>query len=200
METFLDFVQTWGYVAVLLGSMIEGESVILTASFLAYQGYMSLPKIMIIAFFGTLIADQGLYQLGYRYGPSFLKRFPKMKDRSERAFSLLHKWDFWYILTFRFIYGIRIISPVVIGAAHVSPWRFIPLNLLAAVIWTVVSCVGGYLLGDTVQRVIENFDVIQRYIVFVFIGIIVLGIVLYKFVFKRKATNNDKESRRISCL
>ncbi len=190
MENFIDFIQNWGYVAVLLGSMIEGESVILTASFLAHQGYMSLPKIMIVAFCGTLFADQALYQLGYHYGPAFLDRFPKMKDRSERAFALLHKWDLWYILTFRFIYGIRIISPVVIGAAGVSPWRFIPLNFLAAVIWTVISCVGGYLLGDTVEHVIKNFDVIQRNLAFIIAAIVVCGVLLYKFVFKRKSSND----------
>lgn len=189
MENFIDFIQTWGYVAVLLGSMIEGESVILTACFLAYQGYMSLPKIMIIAFCGTLFADQALYQLGYHYGPAFLERFPKMKDRSARAFRLLHKWDIWYILSFRFIYGIRIISPIVIGAAGVKPSRFIPLNFLAAAIWTLVSCIGGYLLGETVSHVLENFDVIQRYMAFILIGLIVLGGVLYKFVFKRKASH-----------
>ena len=174
--------------------MVEGESVILTASFLAYQGYLSITKIMIIAFFGTLFADQALYQVGYHYGPSFLERFPKVKNRSERAFALLHKWDVWYILVFRFIYGIRIISPIVIGTARVSPLRFIPLNFIAALIWTIISCGIGYLLGDAIERVIQNFHIIQKYIFFILIGIIVLIVSIFALI-KKKGCNGGLNGR-----
>ncbi|MBX9977531.1 MAG: hypothetical protein K2X98_04730, partial [Alphaproteobacteria bacterium] len=111
LDYFVEFIKEWGYVAVLLGSMVEGESVILTASFLAHEGYFSITKIMGIAFLGTLFADQALYQVGYHYGPRFFDRFPSAKNRTQRAFDLLHKWDSWFILSCRFIYGIRIISP-----------------------------------------------------------------------------------------
>ena len=134
---------------------------------------------MIIAFLGTLLADQGLYYIGRHYGNRFFERFPKLKKKSERSFTLLHKWDAWFIISFRFIYGIRTISPIVIGAARVEPRRFIPLNLLSAVIWTLISCIGGYLLGGTFEVIIENFHVIKKYFVLVPLGILTIGFGLY---------------------
>lgn len=174
MEQFIAFVQEWGYWAVFFGSLIEGESVILTASSMAYAGYLSIYKIMIIAFCGTLIADQALYFVGRIYGPAIFERFPSLKKSSEKAFRLLHKYDIWFIILSRFVYGIRISSAVVIGAAEISPQRYIPLNILSAFIWTVVSCVGGYLLGDVMMSIIENFETIQKY----FLGSVLLLIVL----------------------
>lgn len=169
MEHLIVFIQTWGYLAVLLGAMIEGESVILSACAMAYLGYMSITKIVIIAFLGTLIADQALFYLGRFYGARILARFPKFQEPTEKAFALLHKWDLWFILSFRFIYGIRIISPVVIGSAGVTPSRFIPLNVVAAIVWTSISCTGGYLLGSVIEAI--DFKIIEKYI-FIFSGLL----------------------------
>lgn len=171
MEHLIDFIQTWGYLAVLLGAMIEGESVILSACVMAYLGYMSILKIVIIAFLGTLIADQILFYLGRFYGARILARFPKLQQPAEKAFELLHKWDIWFILSFRFIYGIRIISPIVIGSAGISPKRFIPLNLAAAIAWTSISCTGGYLLGGVIDAI--DFKVIEKY-VFIFSAVLLI--------------------------
>lgn len=186
MEAFLEFVKEWGYIAVLLGSMVEGESVILTASALAHLGYLNIYKIMGIAFLGTLFADQALYQVGYHFGPKFFDKFPRIKPRTDKAFGLLHKWDVWFIIMFRFVYGIRTISPLVIGAAGISPKRFIPLNLLSAVIWTLISCAVGYMLGDVLEYMIENFKSIQRYLVLIPLGVLLLIAMLYTVWRKRR--------------
>ncbi len=193
MESFIQFVQDWGYLAVLLGSMVEGESVILTASFMAYQGILSLPKIMIIAFLGTLFADQALFYVGRYYGKRFFKKFPQLQERSKRAFDLLHRWDIWFILSFRFIYGIRTISPLVIGAARVEPKRFIPLNLLAALIWTIISCIGGYMLGGTFELIVENFDVLKKYFILVPLGIAFIGLGIYALFFRKRGIHEENK-------
>lgn len=142
------FISTWGYWAVFLGSLVEGESVILTAGFLSAQGYLSLPKIICVAFIGTLIADQLLFHVGKYYGIKIIDRFPRLKKPAERAFELLHRYDTIFILSFRFIWGIRVISPIIIGASGVPFKRFSLLNLIAAAVWSVVSCSAGYLFGD----------------------------------------------------
>lgn len=143
-----EFINTWGYWAVFLGSLVEGESVILTAGFLSAQGYLSLYKIILVAFIGTLIADQVLFHVGKYYGMKIIDRFPRLDKPAQRAFRLLHRHDTIFILSFRFIWGIRIISPLIIGAAGVSFKRFSPLNLIAAAVWSILSCSAGYLFGD----------------------------------------------------
>jgi membrane protein DedA with SNARE-associated domain len=183
LEYFIEIVKEWGYLAVLLGSMIEGESVILTACVMAYMGYLSIAKIVGIAFFGTLVADQGLYYVGRLYGHKILERFPKLKAPSEKAFTLLHKWDLWFILSFRFIYGIRIVSPIVIGTSGVPPRRFIPLNFVAALVWTSISCTGGYLLGGIIDAI--EFAVVERYIFLISAALLAILITGGYFAWKK---------------
>lgn len=191
-EEMVPWVQKWGYVAVFLGSMIEGESVILTASILAAMGYLSIVKVMMVAFVGTLFADQGIYFVGHFYGPAILHRlfakFPNLERPIEHAFGLLKRWNTAYILTFRFIYGIRIISPVVIGAMGVPVRRFIVLNLIAAIIWTLLSCGVGYFLGNSLSTFFKDLDGYWTYVWaggFILLAIIA-WIVIHRILKKRR--------------
>jgi membrane protein DedA with SNARE-associated domain len=171
------FISTWGYWAVFLGSLIEGESVILTAGVLASQGYLSLTKIILVSFVGSLLADQTLFFVGHFWGKRLLARFPSLEVPAQRAFKLLHQYNTLYILTFRFIYGIRIISPVIIGTAGVAFGRFAILNVIAAAVWAVLSCSCGYLFGDFIMH---QLTPLQRFFALGFIGLIFFGLLIWK--------------------
>ena len=192
MEAFIDFVHDWGYIAVFLGALVEGESVILTASAMASLGHLSIIKVAIIAFIGTLIADQGLYLVGWFYGDRLFARFPKLKQKSARAFELLHKHDVLFIIACRFIYGIRIISPIVIGAARVKPLRFMPLNFVSAAVWASISCTGGYMLGAVMLEAFQYFHMVQKYLIFGVIGLLALifSIMQIRSYCKKKKANS----------
>lgn len=150
--SLVPFVQEWGYWAVFLGSLVEGESIIIIAGFFAHEGILSLPKIIIISFIGTLFADQALYHVGRHYGIHVIDKFPSLKWRAYKAFSLLKRYENIFILSFRFIWGIRIISPIIIGSSGVAVKRFVLLNILAALIWSVGSCVGAYYFAHLIME------------------------------------------------
>ena len=191
METAIAFVQNWGYVAVFLGALVEGESVILSASALAYAGYLNIYYVAIVAFFSTTFAEQTCYVIGRHYGMSLFDRHPRLKPAAEKAFVLLKKIDVIFILTCRFIYGIRTVSPLVIGASGIRPQKFIPLNILAALIWAVSSCWLGYELGEFIMN---NFDTIEKYIkrFFMWIPIILILLIVSYFSFKKILKNRSK--------
>ena len=180
MDYLIDVIKDWGYIAVFLGSLVEGESVILVACFMAHLGYLSLTKIMIIAFCGTLFADQALYYVGRYYGQALIQRFHSLHAPANRAFKLLHRWDIWFILSFRFIWGIRTISPIVIGSSGITPRRYSPLNLLAALVWTLISCIGGYLVAGIIEEI--GLQMMKRYFGFFTLTVILLivAIILIK--------------------
>lgn len=159
MDFIIEFIKDWGYVAVFLGALVEGESIILTASALAYAGFLNIYIVAVVAFFSTIFAEQTCYLIGRHYGPSLFDRFPRLKPAANKAFSILKRIDVWFILTCRFIYGIRTVSPLVIGAAQIPIKKFIPLNILAAAIWASISCAGGYYLGEVI---ISNADIIKQ--------------------------------------
>ncbi|MGI4850973.1 MAG: DedA family protein [Janthinobacterium lividum] len=183
------------YLILLLGACIEGESIVLTASFLAYTGFLKIEWVMLIAFMGTLIADQVLFFIGHKHGPDILQRHPKWKDCTEKIFELLKKYDLWFILGFRFIYGIRTLSPLVIGTMGVPVRRFVILNLIAALIWTVISCGLGYMLGyffaDRIEDMIHKIGHYQKIIV-ISTGVVVIGLVLILWIYKKMTKNTKK--------
>ncbi|MES2252694.1 MAG: DedA family protein [Pseudomonadota bacterium] len=191
MDAFIDFVHNWGYIAVFLGSLVEGESVILTASAMARLGHLSILKVGLIAFVGTLIADQGLYLVGWFYGDAIFARFPKLKHKSARAFELLHKYDILFIISCRFIYGIRIISPIVIGAARVKPLRFMPLNFVSAAVWAAISCTGGYMLGAIMLEAFQHFHMVQKYLIFGVLGLLALIFIIVQIRHYYKKNAHD---------
>lgn len=182
------------YLATLIGSFVEGESVILTASALAYKyEQISLIKLMGLAFMGSLCADQALFFVGRKYGPRLIETKPKLKKASAKVFYHLHKHSTLFILSFRFIYGIRTASPLIIGAAGVGVKRFAILNVIAAFVWSVLSCSAGYLIGyffaDSIEDFIMNLGKYQKYVVLGVAGIACLvGLYIYM---KRKNSDED---------
>lgn len=193
-ELFLKYGSLF-YLILLLGSFVEGESIVLTAGYFSYKGYLSLPLIILISFLGTLFADQLLFFVGRWYGPSLLERRPKLKETSKRVFDLLHKYHTWYILGFRFVYGVRVASPLVIGAAGISVKRFVILNFVAAIIWSVLSCLAGYLLGyffaDKIEVVIHKAIQFQKFTIGVIV-LVILGLSLF-FYWRRKQKEKDSQ-------
>lgn len=177
MESFLT---NYGYLAVFLGSTIEGELILMTAGYFAYQGFLDLRWVIFFAFMGTLIADQVCFFIGRYYGPRLLERFPVLKQKSEKIFHLLHLYKNVFIMTFRFVYGIRIASPLVIGASQISARRFAVLNFPAAIVWAIAIAWVGYVFGGTFNILLENMHRIQRYGLYVGIPFILCAWMSYK--------------------
>lgn len=175
-----DFIQTWGYSAVFLGACVEGESIIMLSCYMAYQGYLSWPGIISVAFLGTLFADQGLFLVGYRYGPKIFTRWPSLKEKSKRIFDLLKRFDTGFILSFRFIYGIRVASPLILGSSGLDRKRFAKLNVLAAVIWTGVSFGIGYLIAHSLAHVMEVFHTWKKGFLWGILGTILISVLGWK--------------------
>ena len=107
---------------------------------------------------GGFLSDQILFYIGRRYGDRFLARFPGVAARVPRAQALLRRWDVLAIVLVRFLYGMRIAAPIVIGACGIAPWRLALFDLIGAVLWAFVVASLGYFAGQAVQRWIAHLD------------------------------------------
>jgi membrane protein DedA with SNARE-associated domain len=153
--------------------MVEGEAVILVASAFAAYNYLSIFYVFLISFLTTVFTDQGLFWIGYKMGTDWIvKKFPKIAKARNKVFHLLYQLDVFFIFSFRFIYGIRIASPIIIGSAHVGPLRFALYNTLSGLTWAFIVCFIGYAIADVI--VDGTFDKLPRELTIV--GFIVLAI------------------------
>ncbi len=142
-----DFVQSWGYPAVFVGTLLEGETTLLLGGFAAHGGYLRLPWVIAVAAAAAFLGDLFYFWLGRRYGGRILARFPRQAPRAARIRALLERHPLPVILALRFLYGLRVVGPIAIGTSSVHWARFIALDLVAALVWAVLGTGLGYLFG-----------------------------------------------------
>ena len=152
------FLENYGYLAVLIGTFFEGEAILVLGGYLAHLGYLELPLVMMCAFGGTYAGDQACYYLGKYKGLGWLARRPNLQRKTERLFTLMHKYRVLLILGFRYLYGLRSLAPFVFALCGVKPLQFLLLNGIGALIWAVSVGALGYLLGNAVEPVLKMFD------------------------------------------
>lgn len=155
-QWIVDFANNYGalvYLVILCWTFLEGETVVLITGALISGGsvHLSVWMLALVAFVGSFGGDQAWFYIGRRYGTPLLKRWPTMGKKVEWAFRLLRKQEDVFILTFRFIYGLRNVSPFIIGMAGVSRVKFLGLNLIAAGVWANTFAWGGYTLGKALE-------------------------------------------------
>jgi membrane protein DedA with SNARE-associated domain len=147
---------TYGYFALVIGTFLEGETILIAAGFLAHRGYLELPWVIVSAFLGTLAGDQLYFLLGRIKGMDFIESRPRWKANSTRVISLLQNHQLSVFIGFRFLYGIRTITPFIIGASGMSPPRFLTWNSISAATWAVAFGTLGYLFGQAVEVMLEK--------------------------------------------
>ncbi len=165
MEQFIEDILinygSWLYPVILVWTFLEGETVVLITGALAAEGKYNISVWLLVtcAFLGSFAGDQTYFYIGRRYGTPLLKRWPKMTDRIEWAFRLVRNNETLFILSFRFIYGVRNISPFVIGMAGVSRLKFFFLNMIAAFVWANSFAWGGYFAGRALEAALGEYKI-----------------------------------------
>ena len=154
------FIATYSYWAILAGTFLEGETILVIGGFLAHRGHLELRWVIVSAFAGSLFGDQLYYYIGRIKGIGFLERRPRWNAASGRVLAMLRRHQIALILGFRFMYGLRTVTPFLIGAAGVPPLRYAMLNAIGAAIWAIAVGVAGYMLGHALELLLDE---VKRY-------------------------------------
>lgn len=142
------------YTAILIGSLVEGETTVVLAGFAAHQGYVPWWAATLFAAVINFCWDQGYYMLGRWRGAWITARFPALRRGVERIGPHLHRHRRWVVFGVRFMYGLRTAGPLALGMARV-PWRdFVLFNALGAMVWAVSFSALGYVFGRAIAVVI----------------------------------------------
>jgi len=149
-------IREYGYLAILVVNMFEGETIVLLAGAAAQFGYLDLPWVLAAALGGSVAGDQLWYFLGRWWGPRIVSLRRSWQERAERVHHYLRRHQDLLVFTFRFYYGLRAVIPFAIGSAHVPKLRFFTLNFASAVLWTVLFALAGYFLGGAAQRLVAD--------------------------------------------
>jgi membrane protein DedA with SNARE-associated domain len=80
------------------------------------------------------------------------------------------------ILGFRFLYGLRTVTPFVIGMSRVPIVEFVLLNVIGAAIWAIVIGVLGYVFGHGLELILGN---LMHYEIEILSAVLLLGVLIW---------------------
>lgn len=174
--SLVSLIDTYGYLAILVGTFFEGETILVLGGFAAYRGYLHLPGVILAAFVGTLAGDQLFFVLGRWHSEKILAKRPLWKKSVEKAQNRVRRFRIPFLIGFRFLYGLRSVTPFVVGMSDVPAPLFLLLNALGAMIWAIAVGTGGYLFGNVLKIFIAN---VKRYELYAFAAIAAVGAVIW---------------------
>lgn len=190
--TLETLITDYGYWAILVGTFFEGETILVLGGLAAHLGYLELPWVIASGFAGSLFGDQLYFFLGRRHGQAQLQKRPRWQAPAERVLRLLQRHQNWLILGFRFLYGLRTVTPFAIGMSAVTATRFLVLNAVGALAWAVAVGTLGFLFGRTFELLIGK---IKHYEIEVMAGIVIVGFTFWTLHFLRRRRRASSGTR-----
>ena len=144
------------YLLAFVWTFLEGETIVLFAGFAAAQGLLNPVALLAAVWLGSFSGDQCWFWVGRHFGQRVLSRFPPWRAGAEAALAWLERYNIGFILTFRFIYGVRNISSFAMGLSAIYWKRFFSLNLAAAGLWAASFVGAGYFLGHAFRAILGD--------------------------------------------
>ncbi len=170
------FIATYGYLAVFIGTLLEGETVLIAAGFAAHRGLLDWPLVVLVAMAGGTLGDQLMFLLGRWKGNALIERYPALARHKPHISDLLTRHNTIFILSVRFLYGLRIAGPLILGSFRVPVLRFAVLNIIGAALWATLVAGAGYTFGVAITSLIAD---IKKLEIIVLIAIPVVGVLLW---------------------
>ncbi len=173
------FITQYGLAAIFLGAGFEGETSVVTGGLLAHQHLLPLLGTGIAAATGSFAADQLFFLIGRRYRDTARIRRMTGRPAFAKALGTLDRHPTAFILGFRFLYGLRTISPIAIGTSHVPARTFVVLNAISATVWATLFTAIGYMFGDRVLALLGGNKLVGIAILIGAVAAIFVGLRLW---------------------
>jgi membrane-associated protein len=164
-----EYLGHYGYWAVAVTLLLEnaglplpGETVLLTASFLAFsEKRLSLPYIILTGACAATLGDNIGFLIGHYGGRPLLVRYGRILHLKasvvERGERLFERYGGATVFFARFIAGLRVVAGPLAGVLRM-PWRkFVLFNFMGAVLWVTLIASAGFFFGKHWQTLMHVF-------------------------------------------
>jgi membrane protein DedA with SNARE-associated domain len=167
----------YGPVAVVVGSMIEGDMTLIFSGVVAHLGIFPLPVAMAAGWAGNFLSDCAWYWLGRRRGHAF--RSSRLYQRvARRIEDLARRFGAWELLLVRFVYGTRNASMLFWGLQGLPFGRFAAIDALSCALGAALFTSLGYLVSGSAELLLGKVRRVELWL----LGAVVAGIALVVLV------------------
>ena len=194
-----DVIDALGYAGVAILILLENlfppipsEAILPLAGFLAGQGRMWLPGVIVAATIGAVVGALILYTIGAWFGDERVRRLVRRYGRwlgvgegdLEKANGWFDRHGGKAVLICRLVPIVRSLVSIPAGLRRMNPARFVLYTAIGSGLWNSLLILCGWWLGDNWEEVGHYVD----YLEYLIIVAIVAGAIW--FVWKRKFSNS----------
>jgi membrane protein DedA with SNARE-associated domain len=144
------------YLILFIGTFAEGETILILIAMLARDGTPNIWLAILSAFAGSLTGDQTWFYLGRLKGKQLLAKRPLWQHKADKVYRILERHSTWLVLGFRFLYGLRNVTPFALGMSNLKAGRFLLLNAIGAAVWALAFGLGGYKVGEWLEASLKK--------------------------------------------
>jgi membrane protein DedA with SNARE-associated domain len=182
-------IAVYGYWVIFIGCLLEGETVLILSGMAAHQGTLQWLHVIGWATLGGIFGDQLLFWTGRYSGGRLLPKLKRYQAAIKRTEGLIQRYPTTSVFAVRFLYGMRLVGPMVIGASGLSPWRFALINMLGAAVWATLFVSAGYWAGEALEHF---FGDLKPYRLPIFIAVVALVILaaLVRYLRRRRKASH----------
>ncbi len=168
----------YGYPVVFLGALAEGEMVLLAAGYLARRHHLAYGPVVLCAVAAGVLGDETLFFLGRAYGEKLLDRLPRvLRARASQAKRAVGEHPVRVLLSMRFVYGMRILLPLLCGMSTIPVGRYVRYNVATAIVWATLITGLGFAFGAAAEALLAE---VERYEVWFVLLLPALALVLHR--------------------
>lgn len=184
MESFsvISFIVEYGYLAILIGSFFEGETILVLGGLAVQQGYLDLPLVFLCSLVGTLASDNVFFFLGRFYGHKLVAKYKFFSKLTIVSDKISGTRGFFLAFAMRFMYGFRHLVPFSLGMSSIKARMFILFNFLGGLTWVLSIGFAGYFFGDILEIFFGRLRHYEFRIIVIAVIAAVLGHIIYRFI------------------
>lgn len=191
LDTIVHYLILGKYAAILVGSFIEGPTVMTATGFFVKLGYLKLLPAYLLLLFGDLLADVMWYYIGHFAAEKSIMKIERYigmaPGKAEKIKKLFTSHDtkilFFSKLTMGF--GFSLGTLMVAGMSKIPLKKFVLINLLGGLIWTAGLLCLGYFFGNIYLKISEGLK--NAFLVFIALFVILLIYTINKIIRKKFA-------------
>lgn len=177
----------YGLWAVGLGAGVEGETVVILGGIMVHRGVLSFLPAILVASLGSFLADQVFFTLGRHFRDHSYVRRVQARPAFQRALGAFERHPTSFVFAFRFLYGLRTISPLAIGTTSLPAIRFLLINAVAALVWATVFISLGYVFGQAIEATFGRVRAVEHVLLPLVAVAIIFGLAIHLIRSRREA-------------
>lgn len=163
----------------LIGFFLPGDSLLFMSGFLVQQGTFSISIHVFVTmlFFAAVLGDNVGYSFGHKVGRKLFEK-PNSKFFKKKylvqAEAFFEKYGPLAIVLARFVPVVRTFTPIIAGVSKMHYKTFFFFNIIGGLIWTAGFTYLGYFVGQKLQDMGVNIEIIAIVIVLISIAPIII--------------------------